>query len=495
MNKTMEIMDITLRDAQQCLWATRMPTSEMLPIARTMDEAGFAVIDLVGGAAIDLSVMYLAEDPFERIREMARLITKTPLNFNTRGQSVFRWMQYADDVTDFALKVLRRNGIRSIMVFDALNDIRNLRASVRAAKALDMFIIGAVVYAISPVHTDEHFVEKAIELVDLGVDALEIKDPSGLLTPERTRKLVPAVRAAIGGRAQLQLHSHCSYGHGLDTYRAAIDLAENGVDLLHCASTPLAYGWSLPPHALVIEDLKKAGYSVRVDEAAIREMDSYFGMIARRGKRPPGKILPERPTDDEYQIPGGMMSNMVRQLSDQGQGHRLQEVLDEIARIRRELGWPIMVSPMSQYIATQGVMNVLTGKRYQVVPQEVKQYVLGYYGKVPGKIDPEARAAVAGDEPGIEVAPGELIPPMMDAYRREFGPCSDEELFLRIFYSPQTLAENARARLSIRHPAPATDAASFIARELLGKADIEICEVDKGDFHFSLNRQAASTNA
>lgn len=486
--KHIEIMDITIRDAQQCLWATRMTTAEMLPIARTMDEAGFYVIDLTGGAAIDASMMYLGEDPFERVRAMARLVTKTPLNFNTRGQSIFRWQQYADDVAEFTLQVLRRNGIRSVMVFDALNDFRNLRASVRYAKAFDYHIIGAVTYTISPVHTDDHFVEKARELVEMGVNAVEIKDPGGLLTPERARELIPKMRAAVGD-TQLQLHSHCTFGHGLDTYHETLKLGDRGVDCFHATSKPLAYGYALPPHDYILDEIAKAGATTRIDRAAIVEMEKYFTTITRRGGREPGKILPVQSVDVDHQVPGGMMSNLIRQLNDQGQGHRLPEVLEEIGRVRRDLGWPIVVSPMAQYLGTQGVLNVLTGKRYQIVPQEIKQYVLGYYGKVAGEIDPATREAIAGDEEGITVPPGELIPPMMDRYRRELAPYdSDEELLLKIFYSARTVEENKRARLLAKPGAMATDAGSFLAHEMLADPGIEICEVRKKDFFFSVNR-------
>jgi pyruvate/oxaloacetate carboxyltransferase len=488
--KPLEIMDITIRDAQQCLWATRMTTAEMLPIARTMDESGFYVIDLTGGAAIDASMMYLAEDPFERIRAMAKLVTKTPLNFNTRGQSIFRWMQYADDVAEFTMQLMRRNGIRSVMVFDALNDFRNVRATIRYCKALDFHIIGAVTYTISPVHTDEHFVTKAKDLVELGVDAVEIKDPGGLLTPARARELIPKMRTAVGA-TQLQLHSHCTFGHGLDTYREALTLGDRGVDLFHAASKPLCYGYSLPPHDYVLDEIAKAGRTTRIDRAAITEIEKYFTMVTRRSGREPGRILPVQTVDVDHQVPGGMMSNLTRQLSDQGKGHLLPEVLEEIGRVRRDLGWPIVVSPMAQYLGTQAVLNVLTGKRYQIVPQEIKQYVLGYYGQVAGPIDPEAREAIAGDEKGITVPPGELLPPMMDRYRKEFGPCeSDEELALRIFYSARVVEENKRARLLAKPGAMATDAGTFLARAMLSDPGIEICEIKKKNFHFSMNRTA-----
>jgi len=489
--REMKIMDITLRDGQQCLWATRMSTEEMTPIARTMDDAGFSVIDLNGGAAIDASVMYLGEDPFERIRMMSRLMPKTPLNFNTRGQSIFRWAQYADDVAEFTLRLLRRNGIRSIMAFDALNDLRNIAFSIKTAKALDMFVIGAVSYTISPVHTDDHFIEKAKGLVALGVDAVEIKDQGGILTPERARQLIPAIRRAVGNKAQLQLHSHCTFGHGIDTYLEAMKLGDDGVDLLHGSSRQLAYGYSLPPHDAILDALAEHGYSTPVSREAIDEMDAYISIVARQTGRPTGKVIPIQPGAIAHQVPGGMLSNLKQQLDDQGQGHRLPEVLDEITRVRADIGYPIIVSPMAQYLATQAVMNVLTGRRYQIVPREIKQYVLGYYGAVPGPIDPKVRELIAGDEEGITVAPGQLLEPMMDRYRRELAPFgSDEELALKIFYSPQDLEKNRVALLEVRHRSPTTDAASFLAQQLLGREKIEICEVTRKSFHFSMNRHA-----
>ena len=486
--KPLQIMDITVRDAQQCLWATRMTTKDMVPIARTMDEAGFHVIDLTGGAAIDASVMFLNEDPFERIRLMAKLIRKTPLNFNTRGQSIFRWMQYSDDVAEFTLELLKRCGIGSIMVFDALNDFRNARATVRYARQLDMYIIGAVTYTISPVHTDEHFVQKTKDLVELGVHAIELKDPGGLLTPERVRELVPKLHA-VKGRCQLQLHSHCTFGHGMDTYKAALELGERGVDLYHTASKALAHGYSLPPHQFVLDEAARLGREVAVDAGAIAEIDHYFNLLARKLGRPPGRQPPVQSVDVDHQVPGGMMSNLMQQLKDQGQGHRLADVLDEVGRVRRDLGWPIVVSPMAQYLGTQAVLNVLTGKRYQIVPAEIKQYVLGYYGELAAPVDPAVREAIAGDEVGITVPPGELIPPMMDTYRKQFsGYADEEELALRIFYSKKTVDEHYRQRLLVQPGALATDAGSFLAKAMLADSAIELVEVRKRSFHFMMNR-------
>lgn len=493
--RPMKFMDITLRDAQQCLWATRMSTPEMTPIARTIDSAGFSVVDLTGGAAMDTAMMFLAEDPFERIRILAELMPNSRLNFNTRGQSVFRWMQYADDVIDFTLALLRRNGIRSIMAFDALNDLRNVEHSVKVARRLDLHVIGAVVYASSPVHTVDNFVQKVRELVAMGVDAIEVKDSCGILTPAVAGQLLPAVREAAQG-LEVQLHSHCTTGHGVDVYLKALELGERGVDLFHCASRPLSYGFSLPGYHDVLDLLPAYGFESTVDRAAIDEMEAYFAMLTRRSGRPPGRIQPMQEGDLGHQAPGGMLSNLIQQLKDQGQEHRLQEVLEEIGRVREDLGYPIIVSPMAQYVGTQAVLNVLCGQRYQVVPQEIRQYVLGYYGAVPGRIDPTVRELIAGDEEGITVRPGAIIPPKMEEYRRVLQPySSDEELALKIFYSAKTVEENRVARMNVRRWTHATNPASLLARELLGRNDIEICEIRKKDFYFSIDNTRTETCA
>ncbi|MFT3817192.1 MAG: pyruvate carboxylase subunit B [Rubrivivax sp.] len=490
--KPMKFMDITLRDAQQCLWATRMRTSEMTPIARTIDAAGFSVVDLTGGAAMDTAMMFLAEDPFERVRTLAGLMPNSRLNFNTRGQSIFRWMQYGDDVIEFTLALMQRNGIRSIMAFDALNDLRNIEHTVAVARRLGLYVIGAVVYASSPVHTVENFAQKVRELVAMGVDTIEIKDSCGILTPAVCETLLPAVREAAQG-LEVQLHSHCTTGHGVDVYRKALEMGERGVDLFHCASRPLAYGFSLPSYHDVLDLLPQYGFRSTIDRAAVDEMEAYFTMLTRRSGRPPGEVQPMQEGDLGHQAPGGMLSNLIQQLKDQGQEHRLQEVLAEIGRVREDLGYPIIVSPMAQYVGTQAVLNVLCGERYQIVPQEIKQYVLGYYGAKPGTVDPKVRELIAGDEEGITVRPGETIPPMMERYRRELQPyASDEELALKIFYSAKTVEDNRIARMNVRRWTHATNPASLLARELLGRGNLEICEVRKKDFYFSIHDTPAA---
>lgn len=469
-------MDQTIRDAHQSLWATRMSTEDMAGIARLMDNAGFFIIDLVGGAVFDACVLYLREDPFERIRIMRRLVQRTPLNFISRGQTVFRWTQYPDDVAELTIRTVVRSGCRSVMVFDPLNDMRNLAITIRQAKEVGSFVIGSVTYTVSPVHTNEHFAAKARDLMALGVDAVELKDPSGLLTPERTRTLVPALRAATTGR-QLQMHSHCTSGLSEACYAEALDL----VDLVHGASEPMANGWSLPSHEFLVRLIREHGYEVPIDERCLSELAAYFRWIAAKRKKPTGAKASYDPRLYEHQVPGGMMSNLVSQLSDLGVRNRLDEVLDEIVRVRRELGYPIMVSPLSQYIGAQAVLNVLGGERYKVVPDEVRRYALGYYGELAAPIDPAIADQVTGGQEPTTVRPGEMLPPMVERSRAQHGrSLSDEELVLALFYSPQQLSEHRTARAAKPTSPLATTPLAILVKELARRGDLKRSDISKG---------------
>jgi pyruvate/oxaloacetate carboxyltransferase len=440
MSKHIWIEDITIRDGAQCLWATRLSTEEIVPIASTIDRAGFQIVDLTGGAAIDTSIMFLDEDPFERARVVSELMPKTPLNFNSRGQSVFRWTQYPDDVAELAIRTFARNGIRSIMLFDPLNDMRNLAFSAKVARDNGLNIIGSVTYTISPYHTDEHFIEKTKELVDIGVDAISLKDPSGLLTAERAVHLLKGMRAVLNGQL-LQLHCHTSTGTAPDVHLAAMELGVDGPDVYHGAVPPLAWGNSHPSHEFLIENLRQRGYEVDVDLKAVREMGAYFGELAEHRRLPVGRRVSasEGRAMAKHGVPGGMYSNLVRQLAEQKCSHRLPEVLAEVGRVREDLGYPLIVSPMAQYVGTTAVLNVLAG-RYEVVPDEIRNYFLGYYGTPPGPVNEQVRAKVLRGERPIEGRPGEVLAPMVEKFRAENGPFeSDEALVLAIFYSKPIL--------------------------------------------------------
>lgn len=439
MSRTIKLEDVTIRDGAQCLWATRIGTDEIIPIARTMERAGFDVVDVTGGAAIDTSIIYLQENPFDRIRALRKLMPTSRLNFNTRGQSVFRWTQYPDDVAELALRAFGAAGIDSVMLFDPLNDMRNLEFSCRAAKALGMYTISSVTYTISPYHTDEHFLEKTRELVAMGVDAVSLKDPSGLLTPDRVRTLIPAMRGVLKGQT-LQLHCHTSTGTGPSAHLAAMDLGDQAPDVFHGAVPPFAWGTSHPSHEFLMDNLEERGFTVDADREAIREMEAYFKMLARRRGMPTDHEVPNDPAMLVHQVPGGMLANLRQQLTEQGMVHRLPEVLDEVSRVREDLGYPLLVSPMAQYVGIQAVLNVVTGDRYSMAPDEIRGYLLGYYGERPGPVDQNVLDRVTRGEEPITARPGEILEPMVEKFRAENGPFdSEEDLALAIFYSKPML--------------------------------------------------------
>ena len=271
------IIDTTLRDAHECLWATRMTTAMMLPVAPVLDRAGFEAIELVGGAVFDVCVRYLREDPWERMRIMSGIVTRTPLIVFMRGQSLFTFELFSDDVVELTAKRIAANGIRYVTILDALNDIRNLEVPMRAARSAGLFVTGWLIYAISPVHTDEYFAEKARELVKLGVDGVVLEDPSGIVTPERVRTLIPALRAAVGS-LPLQFHTHCLTGVGPISVLEAMRL---GVDAVQTATPPLAHGAALPPTDWVVSNGRRMGNEIDVDDKAVSEAAAYFSLCHR----------------------------------------------------------------------------------------------------------------------------------------------------------------------------------------------------------------------
>ena len=437
------LIDVTLRDAHQSLWSTRMTTAMMLPVAPILDRVGFEAIDLVGGAVFDVCVRYLREDPWERMRIMSRAITRTPLVVMTRAQSLFTFEFFPDDVVELTARRIAANGIRYVTPYDALNDMRNMAVPVRASRAAGLYVAGGVVYTLSPVHTDAYYAAKARELVRLGVDAVFLKDPSGLLTPDRVRTLVPVLRAAVGDRP-LQLHSHCLTGLAPLCALEAIGL---GVDTVHTATSPLAHGASHPPTEWVATNARRLGFEVDLDVEGLRPVADYFRYVAAREGKPLGEIAEYDPFHYEHQVPGGMISNLRSQLRDVGIEHRLEEILEEAARVRRELGYPIIVSPFAQFVVTQAVLNVIGGERYATVPEEVRRYALGYYGELAAPVDPEVLDRIVRNERPVTVRPGELLPPALERVRRDRGPfASDDDLLLAVFYNADQYGQLVAAR-------------------------------------------------
>ena len=460
-------VDVTTRDGHQSLWATRMTNAMILPFAARMDDMGFERINLEGGAVFDVCVRYLREDPWERMRLVAERVRRTPVDIMTRGQSLFTFRFFADDVVSLTLQRIRANGMRRVTVYDALNDVRNLELSVHVAREAGLHVCAGLVYTLSPVHTDEYYQAVARDLVALGADSVFIKDPSGLLTPDRVRTLVPAVRAAVGD-VPLELHSHSLSGQAEQCYLEAVPL---GVDVLHTASEPLASGASLPPTEYCVRHLTRDGFRTDLALTDLAEMADYFRGVALRHGFPLGVPLRYDPSLYRHQVPGGMISNLRADLVRMGMTDREEAILEEVEQVRVDLGYPILVSPFAQFVVTQAMLNVLQGERYRTLPDEIRKYVLGGYGRIAGTVLSKIVDRVLDEAPkGTEVhsgRAGELIPPALPALRDRRGPFdSDDDLLLAAFYSAEELAPLTAAR-AVRRGAQAPLSATTPVVELL----------------------------
>ncbi len=435
MTRTVRLIDVTLRDAHQCLWATRMTTAMMKDIAPRLDRAGFEAIDLVGGAVFDVMVRYLREDPWERMRILNRWVTETPLIIHTRGQSLFTFEFFADDVVTLAAERFAANGMRYHTPYDALNDMRNLEIPIREAKRHGLYVAGGLAYTLSPVHTDDYYVAKAKQLIAHGVDAIFVKDASGLLRPERVATLFPALKEVMG-EMPLQIHTHCN--SGLAPY-VVLQAVEHGADVVHTATSTLANGVSHTPTERFVENCRRRGHSVELDLEPVRETAERLAYIAEREGRPTGSPREYDEFHYHHQCAGGMVSNLEYQLETIGLAHRLDEILEEAGRVRMDLGYPIVISPFAQYIVTMAILNVMgrdQGKaRYETVPDEVRLYVRGGYGEIAGTIDPDLYDRITRGAAPITERPGALVPPALDRLRKSRGPfASDDDLLLAAFY-------------------------------------------------------------
>lgn len=416
-----KITDTTLRDAHQSLWATRMRTEDMIPIAERLDNVGYHSLEVWGGATFDVCLRYLGEDPWERLRVLKKYIKKTPLQMLLRGQSLVGYQHYPDDVVDAFITRAVANGIDIIRIFDALNDLRNMEVPIKVAKREGAHVQGSVVYTISPVHTMEHYLDTAIELENMGVDSICIKDMAGLLSPYKAYELVKLFKENL--HVPIQLHSHYIGGLAVGAYLKAV---EAGVDVIDTASVPLAFGASQPPVETLVRALAETPYDTGLDIHELFEIAKYFEEVRKKYGYERGVT---RITDMWvfwHQVPGGMISNLVSQLKEQKAAHRIEEVLQEIPRVRKELGYPPLVTPTSQIVGTQAVLNVLTGERYKMVPGEVKAYVKGLYGRPPAPIDEEIRKKIIGDEEPIKVRPADLLEPRMEKAKQEIAHLTDD---------------------------------------------------------------------
>ncbi len=466
------VTDTTLRDAHQSLWATRMKTEDMLPIVEKLDKVGYYSLEVWGGATFDVCMRYLNEDPWERLRLLKERVKNTPLQMLLRGQSLVGYAHYPDDVVEAFVERSVANGIDIIRIFDALNDIRNMTVAMQAAKRAGAHVQATVVYTLSPVHTTEHYIERAEQLAELGADSLCIKDMAGMLAPYKAEELVRRFKEKIG----LPIHLHCHYIGGM-AVGAYLKAAEAGVDIIDTASVPMAFGASQPPVETVVRALKGTPYDTGLDLRLLFEIAEYFEELRRkRGfERGVTRIHDMRVFD--HQVPGGMISNLVSQLSEQKALNRLEDVLAEIPRVRAELGYPPLVTPTSQIVGTQAVLNVLSGERYKLVPAQVKDYVAGLYGSPPAPVDKELAKKILGDREPITVRPADLLEPRLEKMREEIKDLAkSEEDVLSYVLFPQVAKKffESRSGNGSSPAAPASVAGSETGPQAGGKEERKV---------------------
>ena len=445
------VMDTTIRDGQQSLWATRMTIGDMLPILPKMDEVGYWAIEAWGGATFDSCLRFLDENPWDRLRQIKAACPKTKLAMLVRGQNLVGYRHYSTDVVEKFIECAHKNGIEVFRVFDALNDINNVYDCARAVKKCGAHFEPAICYATSPVHTLDSYIDYARELAALGADSICIKDMAGLLTPYRTEKLVLAIKEATG----LPVHLHCHYVGGMAPANY-IKGAESGAAIVDTASAPLAFGNSHPAVEMVAAAFKESRFDTGFDLDLLFEIADYWDEVRKRGHYKRGVSSLIHMQVYKHQIPGGMMSNLLSQLEIQHALDRLDDVVEEIPRVRAEVGFPPLVTPMAQIVGTQSVMNVLTGKRWSVVSKEMRDYLLGYYGQAPAPVNAELLKRVFGDgdlESLRADAMGEE-PPTFEQCKKEIGDLavSDEDVLMYAMFPIE-----GRAYLSKHTPVESID--------------------------------------
>ena len=425
MTKPVHITDVVLRDGHQSLIATRMRLEDMLPVCDKLDRVGFWSLEVWGGATFDACVRFLKEDPWERLRQLRAALPNTRLQMLLRGQNLLGYRHYADDVVQAFVAKSADNGIDVFRVFDAMNDVRNIETAIKAVKKTGKHAQGTLCYTTSPVHTVAAFVEQARTMAAMGCDSIAIKDMAGLLTPFATGELIRALKSEID--LPLFLHSHSTSGLAPLCQLKAI---ENGVDHIDTAISAFASGTSHPATESMVAALKGTEYDTGLDLELLGEIARYFWEVRKKYHQFESEFTREDVSVQINQVPGGMMSNLANQLKEQGALDRIQEVFAEIPRVREDLGFPPLVTPTSQIVGTQAVMNVLAGSRYKTITNEVKRYLMGHYGKAPAAVDEELRRKAVGSEEVIEVRPADLLPAELDKLRADIGETarSDEDV-------------------------------------------------------------------
>ena len=430
----LKIVETSLRDGHQSLFATRMNTEEVLSVLKELDDAGYHAIEVWGGATFDACIRFLNEDPWERLRKAKALCKKTKLQMLFRGQNILGYRHYADDVVEKFVQKSIENGIDIIRIFDALNDIRNLECAVKATKKYGGECQIALSYTTSPVHTIAYYVDLAKQVEALGADSLCIKDMAGVLLPGDAYQLIKELKKNT--KLPIELHTHCTGGIAEMTIQKAI---EAGVDIVDTALSPLAGGTSQPCTESLNFALKGTKYDPKLNLDCLNKGAAALSKIRAKylenGLLNP-KVLSFNPNILKYQVPGGMLSNLISQLKQQNACDKLEDVLKEVPNVRKDLGYPPLVTPLSQMVGTQAVMNVISGERYKLVPKEIKDYLHGKYGKAPAPINEEVQKKIIGDDEVITCRPADLIAPEFEELKEKYkdiAKCDEDVLSIALF--------------------------------------------------------------
>ena len=419
MDKQIRFVDTILRDAHQSLIATRMSTEDMLPMLENLDDAGYYALEVWGGATFDACLRFLNEDPWERLRTIRKHVKKTKLQMLLRGQNILGYKHYPDDVVEAFVQKAIENGIDIVRVFDALNDLRNLETSMMAIKKYGGHCQACICYTISDIHTVDYYVNLAGEMVKMGADSIAIKDMSGILTPDTAYKLVKGIKEIT--KLPIEVHTHATSGISEMTYLKAV---EAGADIIDTAVSTFSGGTSQPATESLAIVLKELGYDTGLNLDKIKLVADYLKPLKEKMRKDGilnPKVMDVEPDTLIYQVPGGMLSNLLSQLKDAKKEDKYMDVLKEVPKVRAELGYPPLVTPLSQMVGTQAVMNVLSGVRYKMIPNEIKDYVKGLYGTPPGPISKEMKEKIIGDEEVLTMRPADLIAPQMENYKKELG--------------------------------------------------------------------------
>ena len=446
------LFDETLRVAPQSYWATRMKTEWMLELAPLIDSIGYDKVCVAAGVTFETAVKFLYEDPWERLRLLRKCMPNVTMDVLMRSRNLFGWERYPDEVVELLFRSLKNSGVAWIRVFDGLNDYKNVAAHFKIASKLGLKTSGIIAYSISPVHTVEYFSGKARELVKQGADSITMADASGLMTARQTELLFKGIRSAVGEEVPLEFYVHDCTGLADDVNRTAM---QSGVDVVVSSAGPLAHGDSTSSAGDLADIADEIGMPIDLNRRAMKDVDERLRYIAYREKKPVGKRIKFDPVQfDNYtahQIPGGMMSNFRNQLHELGLIDRIDEFLIEAGRVREELGYPIMVTPFSQFVGVQATFNVMQNERYKTVPKELTRYVMGYYGKSPGLIDPNVIDKVKAQvTTQTDRAEDEFEERILDEYRLKKGPfSSDEDMLLHLFYGDTVVGEMRKNKVRI----------------------------------------------